>query len=86
MALYLIGRLLVSARNGHHAQELADSDASPRRIKEDMPHGVVGAVDTPGEEAVEQGEAREVDITSLSDRGVRRFRNLDTGTERTEPR
>lgn len=86
MALYLIGKTLVSAKNGPHAQELAGSSLSPQRV-DNKPHGVIGEVEPEqSTEPVEEHEPREVDVTTIEDRGIRRFKNLDTGEERTEPR
>lgn len=83
MALYLIAGRLVSARNGHHAKEITGCPLNPRRVTEAEPHGIVSDIesDVPAPDA-----PREADVTGLSDRGVRRFRNLDTGEEREEPR
>lgn len=98
MALYFISSgnppetvFLVRAKNGHRALELAGMDgATVTRVTEAgdegivMPDGSTGGVAAKLER--ETDGAREVEVTDLSDRGVRRFRNLDSGAERTEPR
>jgi hypothetical protein len=91
MALYLVhtndGRTaLVQSRNGHRAAEIVGEPEVAlqiRRVTEAGPEGILwqSHADEPdGDE-----EAREVEITDLSDRaGVRRFKNLDTGSIRVE--
>lgn len=96
MALYFVTSsdrpesvLLVRAANGKRAMTLADGDECAR-VMETGEEGVLGTDGNPiGEERHEDADdapVREVEITSLSDRGVRRYRNLDTGEERTQER
>lgn len=82
--LYLVGSVLVSAADPAHAQELAGMSVAPLPIPDDIPHGVIGYLSVP--EGEEEESAHEVEITDMSDRGVRRFKNLDTGAVRTERR
>ena len=88
--------LLIRAKNGHRALELSGLDgANISRVNEDGPEGVItadgsvmGASDSAAtvQAEPEKSAPREVDITTLADKGRRRYRNLDTGTERTERR
>jgi hypothetical protein len=89
--------VLIRAKNGHRALELSGLEgANISRVTEDGPEGVVvgytgRAPDEADPAATVQAEPeksapREVDITTLADKGRRRYRNLDTGTERTERR
>ena len=94
MAIYLVGPAtaakVVRARNGNIACELyGDANADVVRVTEDGPDGIISAVLVPVAEeqaspAFDDGESREQEITSISDR-VRRFQNKDTGEVRTEP-
>ena len=95
MALYSIQgqdgtACLVRARNGTRALEVIGvDDATVTRITEEGPEGVVGLVGLDTDErpaASEPDEANEIEVTQLSDKGSRRFKNLSTKEERTEPR
>lgn len=97
MALYFVqqgdGLLLIRARNGRRAKEIVgDPRAEIHRVHDTGDEGVIDAqgnvmTGAPApENDVDEPEGREVEITSLCDKGVRRYRNLDTGQERTEPR
>lgn len=88
MPLYLIGvdggMLLARAHNEDRARLVAQAGAGDpvHRVTEaGAEELIVPSWFQPGEE-----EPREIDITSMSDVGVRRFKNLDTGEERTVPR
>jgi len=93
MALYFVSSgdsaLLVRARNGSYAMDLSGFD-NPQcfRVHEIGDEGIIGpdGAVIRDESHHERDDQRETEITTLSDRGVRRFRNLRTGEERTEPR
>ncbi len=96
MALYFVtfsndagAVVLVRAANGERAMQLAEGDGCAR-VLETGAEGVLGhdghplGADAPSD--AEPGRRREVEVTSLSDRGVRRYKDMETGTERTEAR
>lgn len=78
MALYLVtshdGFAVVRARNGNAARELYDGE--PTRIAEIGDAEIIAVSGA--------GQDREVEVTTHGDGDVRRFRNIDTGAERTE--
>ncbi len=89
MALYLIetnaGTMLVRAVNGHRATELTGLSGNVMRVVEYGDEGVIGqSVAVPAVDAlVEDEQEDEIEVTDLSDKGVRRFKNKKTGRTRT---
>ncbi len=88
MALYLIetnaGTMLVRAVNGHRATELTGLAGNVMRVMEYGDEGVIGqSVSVPTVDAPEDEQDDEIEVTDLSDKGVRRFRNKKTGRTRT---
>ncbi len=88
MALYLIetraGTMLVRAVNGHRATELTGLSGNVMRVVEYGDEGVIGqSVAVPTVDAPEDEQEDEIEVTDLSDKGVRRFKNKKTGRTRT---
>jgi len=83
MALYVVGQVIVRARNGNVALTYVDGyDGPVFRLDEAGPPGIVTRPDDVETESTEP--IREVEVTSLEDKGKRKFLNRDTGETRTE--
>jgi len=93
MAIYLVDGTLVKAKNGHHACELAGkANATPQRVVDDADYGVYAFIVPDDQDepetfgVVDPDEDEEIDITSLSDKNKRTYKNKKTGAERQEER
>jgi len=88
MALYLLaldaGPLLVRARNGARAAEIAGGCHAIHRVTEDGPEGVVGVAER--SDAPDRPRREPIDVTDLSDRDQRRYLDPSNGEVFTVPR
>lgn len=86
MAIYVVGQHLIRARDGHHALEISGlGDANIFRVTEEGEHGFIRDPDTVAPEPDDAPDADdEVEVTQLSDRNLRKFKNKKSGKIRTE--